>query len=470
MDRDSEQISHSMPNKAVEFCAKSNDGTSLQVTQDLLQSYYSHLFPYSFIYAWLSYGNSISTFSRREFSFTIEPTPGEEIYLRYQSFSSQEELRQIVMKRIPKKIDIGAIYSQPPKDKIIVQSGKLTADARELVFDVDMDDYDSVRKCGCSGASICPICWGFMKMAVKVMDKGLREDFGFHHIAWFYSGRRGVHAWVCDEVALGLTDEARGAITKYFQVDIGCDNNRDDFTLKNPIHPMLRRSFDILEPMFIEYVIPASGHGLLASKESWESVLNSLPKGAEAIQSQLSSSWSKVQSTPEDKWKELKKHISIFVKETSKAGNAKKAQKSMSDKERNRLELFQYELVFRHTYPRLDVNVSKARNHLLKSPFCVHPKSGRVCVPIRAKNVDSFDPFKVPSLNQVLKELDDYEKENKVDPVNAADKRKSCNWQKTSLKDYYEPFEKEFLEPLIKQNRRSQRDHNDQQAAVKCDF
>jgi DNA primase small subunit len=124
--------------------------------------------------------------------------------------------------RRTEKIDIGAIYSQPPKDKIIIQSGKITADARELVFDIDMDDYDSVRKCGCSGANICPICWGFMKMAVKVMDKGLREDFGFQHIAWFYSGRRGVHAWVCDDEALYLTDEARGAITKYFQV---CSND-----------------------------------------------------------------------------------------------------------------------------------------------------------------------------------------------------------------------------------------------------
>ena len=70
------------------------------------------------------------------------------------------------------------------------------------------------------------------------------------------------------------------------------------------------------------------------------------------------------------------------------------------------LEAAAEDIILQYTYPRLDAEVSKHRNHLLKAPFCVHPKTGRVCVPVDPSTVASFDPEKVPTVMQLLQELD----------------------------------------------------------------
>lgn len=200
-----------------EVTEKPKQQNAVVFSPELLSMYYSRLFPFDMLYQWLSYGKQ-NIFSHREFSMTIEPIPGEEIYIRYQSFNSKTDLAAAIHKRRPVKIDIGAIFSHPPVDHNTLPSGAFTPEARELVFDIDLTDYDDIRKCGCSGANICGVCWKFMNMAVAIVDEGLREDFGFKHISWFYSGRRGVHCWVCDESARELTDPGRSAVANYFEV------------------------------------------------------------------------------------------------------------------------------------------------------------------------------------------------------------------------------------------------------------
>lgn len=42
--------------------------------------------------------------------------------------------------------------------------------------------------------------------------------------------------------------------------------------------------------------------------------------------------------------------------------------------------------------------VSIHLNHLLKAPFCVHPSTGKICIPVNPESIDEFDPSTVPTI------------------------------------------------------------------------
>lgn len=232
--------------------------------------------------------------------------------------------------------------------------------------------------------------------------------------------------------------------------------------LPNPLHPTLQRAFDIIEPMFVDQVLPESGHGLLSSLSKAEDLLDQLPETASSVKTSLLRKWSRDTSSPTEMWSDIKSYLSVFLDSSGKKGTSKSA-KSMSTKERSRLENWPVEIVFRYGYPRLDINVSKMRNHLLKSPFCVHPSTGRVCVPIRKDDIDMFDPFAVPTLPQLERELVSIKSGGEEESHSPA-------WKKTSLRGYFEPFQKEFLEPLKREYVRVDRFKAEQQAARTGDF
>eukprot|EP00158_Paraphelidium_tribonemae_P004360 Partr_v1_DN26714_c1_g1_i1_m8444 putative DNA primase len=196
----------------------------------------------------------------------------QEVYIRFLSFSTKAEFQQEIMQKCPEKIDIGAVYSGKPKAKNTLKLFKPVQ--RELVFDIDMTDYDAIRTC-CSGANICNKCWKFMTIALRLLDFALRESFGFKHLLFVYSGRRGIHCWICDERARFLSEEARKAIVSFLEVVKGGDQKAKKVFLTPSMHPFLVSAKNIIEEYFVDVVL--EDQGILDDDAMTEKMLEILP-------------------------------------------------------------------------------------------------------------------------------------------------------------------------------------------------
>uniref|UniRef100_A0A673MG22 DNA primase n=1 Tax=Sinocyclocheilus rhinocerous TaxID=307959 RepID=A0A673MG22_9TELE len=394
---------------------------------DLLPIYYRRLFPFSQYYRWLRYGGvSKNYFQNREFSFTLK----YDIYVRYQSFTTQNELEKEMPKMVPYKIDIGAVYSHRPSQHNVVKSGTFQALEKELVFDIDMTDYDDVRRC-CSAADICSKCWTLMTIAIRILDRALREDFGFHHLLWVYSGRRGVHCWVCDDAARKLSVAARAAVAEYLSLVKGGEETVRKVVLSDPIHPFINHSLSVVERYFQQYAIV--DQDILGSKESVDKVLALLPEDILSFPD-LAVSY-KDEKDPMKQWDRL-----CDLVERKKSNSRKGGQ------------YFDKEIMLQYCYPRLDVNVSKGVNHLLKSPFSVHPKTGRISVPIDLKELNTLILLSLICEELERPRADEAEEDDMKDQENeqeAGERRRIRDYKRTSLAKYVKVFDR-FLEAMAR--------------------
>jgi DNA primase small subunit len=330
-------------------------------------------------------------FERREFSFTL----AGDIYVRYQSFGDSLEMERAIVSRCPEKIDIGAVYNIRPKESKSVGLVAFKAEHRELVFDIDMTDYDDVRTC-CKGADICPKCWPFMIIAAKILNRALREDFGFQHLLWVYSGRRGIHCWVADRRARKLGGDARAAIVEYLSVieGGGFKDKKVSFDGTHSLHPSIVSALKTIDRYFDSVVLDKQKP--LETPQQINAIVDLCQDSALKEQLKTALLNPKLKDST-DRWDQLVTICGGYFDKLSKL--------KAFTKLRNRH--FVDELKLQLCYPRLDINVTKGLNHLLKTPFSVHPKTGRICVPIDFNEMDSFDPFKVPNISSLCHQIDD---------------------------------------------------------------
>jgi len=240
--------------------------------------------------------------------------------------------------------------------------------------------------------------------------------------------------WISDREAMELSDEQRKALVGWMTVISGGKDVAKKVNIRKgasgSLPPHLKSMVKTeMNQAFVNIIL--NDQDLFYSEDHWKELIKLLPAGTS--RSTLEESWSNNSFwDSSEKWTKL----------TNMVG-------AMKSPEKQDWKAAVEDIIIQYTYPRLDAEVSKHRNHLLKAPFCVHPKTGRVCVPVDPATIDEFDPEAVPTVFQLLSEL------NEVAATGSQEHHD--DWEKTKLKAYVDMLDKHVL-GLMEEVRRTKRE------------
>lgn len=267
----------------------------------------------------------------------------------------------------PVAIEMGPLMMVCPDANGIMGSAPIE---KEIVFDIDADEYNSVRRC-CSSKSACVRCWKLVIVAGRSIDRCMRQQFGFTDIIWVYSGGRGLHAWVSDLGAMASDDDFRASLVEYMRQP---DNARGMTQLRKHV---LEESIALIEEYVLDQDLLGSyAEHCTASGSNSPTKAECNEKGWRAFLTLCRDS-----ITDEDAGALLERWL---YEENKTAASRWKDVKSTRGFDRGALAC-------RVFWPRIDVPVTTTMKHMLKSPFSVHKSSGRVSIPVDINHERCWD-------------------------------------------------------------------------------
>lgn len=297
-----------------------------------------------------------------------------EFYCRWQSVSDAAALRKLFAEKRAEKVHTGAVFSNEPRHR--KRKLEMSPLQRELVFDIDVNDVEALG-IDSSDIEACDRAWPLVAFQMKLVKNVLREQFGFQHFMLVYSGRRGAHLSVYDERACVLSDEARSAIVAFLQPDER-DGKLSFARLLE--YGQFRKLYEThVEPVWRSLCVAPAGEGGLGVLDS--------PIDRDVFMDLFGNEYAKrMLNLNGISGREAWERLLEFAEKSKFPDSTLRALRSA---------------VLHFLWPRLDANVTKLRNHLSKSVFSVHPKTGRVCVPVCGEAM-RFAPEGCPTLEGVV--------------------------------------------------------------------
>lgn len=368
-----------------------------------LRRYYRDHYPFELIYQWFN-GTDSKLGLRREFAMVLQVLAKgdgsvttehyDEVYRRHLSFANWKAWREQAIASVPIRMEIGALYARPPS-----LPEPRYALHRELVFDIDLNDYAQIRTrtqcCECGAErKACRQCWVFIRSAMRIVDFILFQLYGFERRQWVFSGRRGVHCWVFDERARRMGSFARATLIeiigssenlrryapdvhwKLFNCESYYNHFRDTYTQNESwLDSEDKRAFlieEVFRPKYPKCIVALQKYFREKAERDTEDAGATTTSQSEIDTVRNAYEGVSLVEKPKTWWNCIQRAI---------------------DERPDDYEGLTIEDIFVfYCWPRLDEKVTTQINHLLKLPYCVHPATDLVCVPLSVDTIDQFDP------------------------------------------------------------------------------
>lgn len=379
-------------------------------------------------------------FESRNFAFVLpNDKGGEPIMAMYKSFRTPVELQDAFREAPPLRVEIGSRGFEPSSMMPVVvkklssrgDTDPYAMHTKELVFDVDITEWDDLRDCSCIGAKnrdlcprcgkalvfeselmethgycecgvipsqLCSRCWCFVKSSMVIMNYILTQRLGFKEVLFVFSGSKGYHCWVFDDDVKYYSEEQRAAIVNYFVPWV--DKKRR--VLKDELNPILGEVEDaFLEGLFLDTIVTNELFTLSRRKQNRHlNKLLGIKRMSPHIREQFVGlfdtafveKWNSFTA-----WNQVKAFIHCYFPAFQVLGHIRR-------------------ILYSYLFPRIDVPITAQIKHLIKLPYSLHQTTKLISTPILCYELLSFDPSSCPNVAEPdLVEQSMQETESEVD-------------------------------------------------------
>jgi len=282
---------------------------------------------------------------------------------------------------------------------------------KELVFDIDITDYNRFCECREFKKGVCDICWLHMEGSYLILNHFLLNRLGYkkENLLWEFSGSKGIHCFINEKKAIKLSNEERINLFNLIYIE-------------NDDHKKLNQFIKLYQKEFPDFIKEIENHfyknviikrNLFSFKEFNNYFLSIIKDHYNQIFYHIINQWENNNNNQEkedsniilDDENESTRKWKLFIKYEDLFYTYRANRMTIKENDYVKPSLF---IIFSLYNIKLDRG-PLTLNHNIKLPFSVHSESKNIALPMEGDKILSFqlDKDVIPLSNIDLDKFND---------------------------------------------------------------